>query len=229
MTESKKIDFATILMSATHDMKNSLSMIMLMLEEVSDQYLADHGKPPAQLSTIQYETRRLNNDLMQLLGLYKMGRNEYQPLIDNHCVRDLLDDIITHNRSLAEQQGVSTEIRCDRNIIWFFDRGLILSVLNTIMNNALRYGKSRILISAKTENDQLLISIDDDGSGYPEHMLKEQTGAIGESDYESGSTGLGLFFAQQAAEVHQNKGVHGHTLLTNGGALTGACFSIYLP
>ena len=43
----------------------------------------------------------------------------------------------------------------------------------------------------------------------------------------TGSTGLGLYFGQRIAELHQRNGNSGHIALSNGGALGGGFYSLF--
>ena len=47
--------------------------------------------------------------------------------------------------------------------------------------------------------------------------------------FETGSTGLGLYFADVVAHLHIAGGKTGHIHLNNGGSLGGGCFSLVLP
>jgi signal transduction histidine kinase len=97
------------------------------------------------------------------------------------------------------------------------------------INNAIRYARHALLISAHDEGGQLVLSINDDGDGYPAQMIERQADYLQGINQSSGSTGLGLYFAARIAELHQRNGVHGRTAISNGGPLGGGLFSLYLP
>ena len=111
----------------------------------------------------------------------------------------------------------------------FFDRELVASVLGNCINNAIRYARESLLITVSDEAGQLVISINDDGDGYPAQMLERQADYVQGINHSSGSTGLGLYFANRIAALHQRNGVEGRTEIGNGGPLGGGVFSLYLP
>ena len=111
----------------------------------------------------------------------------------------------------------------------FFDRELIASVLANCINNALRYARHALLITVSDEEGQVVLSINDDGDGYPAEMLERQADYVQGINHSSGSTGLGLYFANRIAALHQRNGVEGRTEIRNGGPLGGGVFSLYLP
>ncbi|MNM92400.1 Sensor protein TorS [compost metagenome] len=98
-----------------------------------------------------------------------------------------------------------------------------------ILNNAIRYAGHTLLISVSDEGEQLLLSINDDGPGFPARMLERQQEYVQGIDGQSGSTGLGLYFAARIAALHERNGVKGRIEIANGGALGGGLFRLYLP
>ncbi|MBP5090547.1 HAMP domain-containing histidine kinase, partial [Pseudomonas chlororaphis] len=74
-----------------------------------------------------------------------------------------------------------------------------------------------------------VLTINDDGEGYPQQMIDNQADYVQGINHSSGSTGLGLYFAERIAALHQRNGVCGRTEIRNGGPLGGGVFSIYLP
>ena len=56
-----------------------------------------------------------------------------------------------------------------------------------------------IKVNGYVENGYLVLSIEDNGSGYPENMLQEGSQAKTKISISSGSTGLGLYFASIVA------------------------------
>ncbi|MOA53720.1 hypothetical protein D3C78_1772210 [compost metagenome] len=74
-----------------------------------------------------------------------------------------------------------------------------------------------------------MLSINDDGPGFSQHMLERQQDYAQGIDAQSGSTGLGLYFAARIAALHERDGVKGRIEIANGGALGGGVFNLYLP
>ena len=84
-------------------------------------------------------------------------------------------------------------------------------------------------ISVKTQEKQLLIQIDDDGSGYPQKLLDEVEQFSSGVNAQTGSTGLGLYFAATIANCHQRQDRRGRIQLQNEAGLKGGSFQLYLP
>jgi signal transduction histidine kinase len=114
-------------------------------------------------------------------------------------------------------------------LLGFFDQDLIGSVVANIITNSIRYAQQHLLVRAWEEAGVLVLSICDDGAGYPEAMLAKQSDYALGINHSTGSTGLGLYFAGRIAALHERQGVRGHIEISNGGPLGGGEFRIYLP
>ena len=225
----KTIDFEASLASTTHDMKNSLSMMLNVIDEIVDNCGPDNCSSHKQLLQMQYEAKRVNNNLVQLLTLYKMDKNQLSINISLYPVSELLGETILQNRTLLDYKGIEIFSECPDDLSWFFDRDLISGVINNVLNNAFRYAKDKITLRASEKDGCLVISIEDNGEGYPDSMIESGNQTSKGVSFKTGSTGLGLYFASVIAMVHKNKGREGSIALSNGGEYGGGCFTITLP
>lgn len=228
-TPRNSIEFPEVLASIVHDMKNSLGMILTTAEETVSACSSRDCPSSNRLSQMQYETKRLNNNLVQLLTLYKMDRAQYTVNITDNVVRDFIEETILQNRPLLDYRGIDVVIECPDDLFWFFDSNLISGVINNILNNAYRYAQDRLKIVAHEKEGYLVLTVEDNGSGYPESMLSSREHDAGGTSFRTGSTGLGLYFASIVASLHKNRDRSGYIEIRNGCDLGGGCFSIHLP
>ncbi|TGN41984.1 sensor histidine kinase [Marinobacter confluentis] len=223
----QNIDFSMVLASAVHDMKNSLGMLLNSLDDLRREQGKSIGES-SRFNTLQYEAERMHNDLVQLLGIYRLGENNLSAHIDEHFVPDFLSEHMARHTPLLEGLGIEFELEAE-DINGFFDADLLTGVLNNTLNNALRYTKKKIKLQAKERDGYLVISVEDDGEGYPESMQHTGTPDFKTLDFNSGSTSLGLFFASSVASLHAEGEKTGSIRLHNGGSLGGGIFEIWLP
>jgi K+-sensing histidine kinase KdpD len=227
-----KMDFPDILASTLHDTKNSLGMLFNTLEEIIEYCTARDCSSSVGFYSLQYEIKRLNHSLIRLLSLYKAEKSQFMINLDFHSVGECIEDIVLQNKPLLASKGIEIETECSEGMFWTFDRSLICSVLENVLNNAFRYAKDKVKISAGKENGYLMLKLEDNGSGYPEFMLvADRKASTGKKtiDFETGSTGLGLYFAMLVAQSHVKKEIAGHITIANGGAYGGGVFKIYIP
>lgn len=228
-TEKIESDFSAIIASSVHDMKNSLCMLLGSLDEIMTRCNATSCPSLKGFSHLQYEGNRVNNSLIQLLSLYRIENGQYSLNLTENDLDECLEECFLESKGLLELKGIATQLHCDEDLLWYFDRNLIVGMLNSVINNSYKYTKSIIKITATIENNYLVISVEDDGNGYPEAMLHGGTEHEPGIDYKSGSTGLGLYFAKILARLHENKGKKGYITTTNTGIDNGGKFSIFLP
>lgn len=227
--EDLQAEFSLILASSVHDMKNSLGMLINTLDETVREM---PPKTPAQASryaTLQYEASRINGELIQLLGLYRTNLQSMPIHVEEHYVRDLIDEQLARNDLLMTSRHLAVELRCDEDLVWYFDAELIGGVIHNILVNCARYTKSQLLVSASIQDKALVIQVCDDGGGYPQAMIEQPVSIDRGISFETGSTNLGLFFAQRVASMHRSGGKSGFIALANGGELEGGIFTLTLP
>jgi signal transduction histidine kinase len=224
-----ELDFASVLASSVHDMKNSLSMVMTTLDDIADLWRPSDAESVTKLGQLQYETKRLNSQLVQMLTLYKIGNNQCLVNIGEHDVAEFLQEATLPHREMLAARGITLTTNAIQGLSWFFDRNLIYGIINNVINNSCRYTRDRIEITARVEEDFLALRIADNGAGYPPAVLDKVDFSQSESSFTSGSTGLGLIFSQQVSALHQHRERRGYISLDNHGIDGGACFSLFLP
>jgi two-component system sensor histidine kinase SenX3 len=249
------------LASTVHDMKNSISVLSGTLENLLAGAAAEaatasitatpspaatsapgqpQDQPPQyeQLGQMLYQTRRLNDNLIQLLALYKeVGKPGYPFDPAAHRVSELVDQVKGQARILLQSRGVTLDVDFPPDAIWTFDEDLIIGVLVHAINNAIRYTRDRILLSVKVDGDYLELRVEDNGGGFPPAILETGAGAVKTADginkvgvnFLSNSSGLGLYFSSEVAKMHKHRQRHGGIRLENGGLLGGGCFVLRLP
>ncbi len=228
---------ALFLASTAHDMKNSISVLSGTLERLLDGALpqTDTADPQfAQMAQMLYQTRRLNDNLMQLLALYKqVGQPEYPFDVQPIPAVELAEQVAALGRVLLQSRGIAFDVEVDPDLIWHLDEDLIVGVVSHAVNNAVNYTRDRIRLALRQEGDLLEIRVEDNGAGYPQALLDAgaaaMSGVSSGVDFRTNSAGLGLYFAREVARMHRHRGRHGAVRLENGGSLGGGCFILTLP
>lgn len=217
--------FDAVLALTVHDIKNSLLLVMDKLDndKVLKQLGIDH---PIEF---KYEIRRINNNLVKLLTLYKMGENQYTLDEQEYNIDDFLQELLLEYHSLCEEKQIQLSCECySQDMVVLFDKVLISAVLNNTIGNAFRYANKQIKVRVQEREDFVKISVLDDGVGYPHAFLDGQE--KGHSiDMYNGATGLGLFFSKMVAAMHVHAGHAGYIELSNNSELGGSCFDLYIP
>ncbi|OFC71687.1 sensor histidine kinase [Alteromonas confluentis] len=226
---SQTIDFSSVLAAAVHDMKNSLCLLIQSIESLSELVPPGNGEVATQVASVHYEATRLNTNLVQILSLYRAELDKLPVTIDECFISDLFDDVMSSVRIYMEQKNLLVTINVQEDISWYLDRELIFMLINDVLINAMRYGTSQIQLTATIVDNKLIITVEDDGEGYPQSMLERSTQDLAGFDVSQGRTGLGLYFARLIANAHCKQTTHGEISLSNGGNLGGSVFEVTLP
>ena len=224
---SPSLDITTLLASSIHDIKNSLGILLVDVDGVSDILDSDNKSHQDALLSLKSTTRRLNNELTQLLVLYRFKTNTYKTSSVFMNVCEFLEDKQREYKIFLEADNIELKTDCTPELHWNFDPMLVTSALNNALNNAQRYAKTQIILSAKKHDDMLCIQIQDDGEGFPETIL--QGDMKNGPDLTQGSTGVGIYFCHEIAHSHCKDNQCGRLEMTNEGPDGGASVSLYLP
>jgi two-component system sensor histidine kinase SenX3 len=231
--DQEQPDLFLFLASTAHDMKNSVSVMGSTLEGL----LADANDKSAAgyraMAQMLYETRRLNNNLIQLLALYKeVGKPGYPFDPQTQRLAELAEQVAGQSRILLDSKDIALDIVCDPELIWIYDEDLILGVVGHAVNNAFHYTQDKICLRIAECDGMLEIRVEDNGRGYPAEMLQAGVSAAGAQrggvNFSSSSTALGLYFSAEVAKMHKHRGVLGSIALENGSG-GGGCFILRLP
>lgn len=99
--------------------------------------------------------------------------------------------------------------------------------ITNLLRNALKYAKSRIVVSAEVIGNSILVRIDDDGIGIPEaerqRVFSAFTRLDRSRDRATGGYGLGLAIVRLVLEQH------GGSAVAEASPLGGARFSLRWP
>lgn len=218
-SEIGTIDLKILLASNIHEIKNLLLQLMLRLD-VMDSTSAD-------VADARLLCRRVNDRMVQMLLLYELQTDQLKLNLVAHNPADFIDDFVRNATALAAGRFIIERREVNVPDYCFFDRELVEMALLNAVHNALRYARQRIVIGAVGTGNSLMLSVEDDGIGYPQPIL-EQTLEIRALKSNNG-TGMGLFFAGVIAAAHKNKDRHGGLILHNKEDNAGAVFTLQLP
>ncbi len=226
-----EIDFTTLFASSIHDIKNLLFMLLNSLDETISTVSTndDDAKiTSSKLSLLKYNGQRINDKLIQMLALFSIAQERYQINIAYHSVEDFIEDMVIEAKPLLNARSITITGVVEDGLCWFFDKEIVAGIISNAIHNALNYAKSEIRINAYAKNEYLVIDVEDDGEGFPQHIL-QNGGTLSAINEANGKTGLGLYFASVSANLHINKKKSGQIELHNGGKLNGAVFTLSLP
>lgn len=214
------------LASTIHEAKNYLGH----LNETIEQLIASNTEIPTERAALaRGQVHNLSHLLTQVLIHYRGMHAGYQLHTEQVDLEDYFEDLEQrHQATLSAKHGkLKTKINTDQAA--FFDEQLINNVLDTLIANALSAGATELTLIADSHlDDQLILELQDNGPGFPSHLLNQDFNSLQTEQAHENKTGLGLYLANQILQAHQNKTATGRMELLNLEA-GGASVSLIIP
>jgi len=202
-----------------HDLKTPLTRLRNRAEEA----LASSGSEAeyrAALERTIEESDGLIRTFNALLMIARAESGQARGNMDDFDAADVAKGIHELYEPLAEDDGMTLRVKTEPDVHLHGNRELISQALANLVENAIKYGKpvpaaqplgaaasagsKEILIEARREGDQVLLSVTDHGAGIPEGDRKhavERFVRLEASRTQPGS-GLGLSLASAVATLH---------------------------
>lgn len=197
----------------THELKSPLAAMRGAAELLSEDMPTDQRR--RFLSNIRTEVQRLQDLVERLLELAALEKRQQLDKIETIRLDQLVDDVITSLEPVATLQQITIVNQIDAVSI-SGERFLLRQAIVNLLQNALEFSPqhSEIIISSTRNKQRVVLKISDQGSGIPDYALSR----IFERFYSlprphrsetvagnSKSTGLGLSFVKEVAELHGGK------------------------
>jgi signal transduction histidine kinase len=210
---SREIDLTrqrrNFMLSVTHELKSPLASIRLVLETLGMHNLSKPQQDRLGKNGM-HDVDRLQNLVESLLLAARLEDN-WRPAYESIQIADIARDCIAGLQ--ARFPAANFRVRVPEKLPRVqADKAGITSVILNLLENAAKYaGKApEITFSAElTTDQQVRLSIADDGTGIPESERK----AIFNKFYRIGNeetrrttgTGLGLYIVQQVVKAHHGR------------------------
>lgn len=210
VTEQEKIEMERreFVANVSHELRTPLTTMRSYLEALSDGAWQDKDIAPNFLNVAQNETERMIRLVNDLLQLSKMDSRDYK------LSKEWVDLVVFFNRiidrfELTKEQTVDFERKLpDKPILLEIDPDKLTQVMDNIISNALKYSPEggKVTFRIKEQEDQIIVSITDQGVGIPKGNVNKIFGRFYRVDKarsrKLGGTGLGLAIAKEMVEAH---------------------------
>ena len=207
----------TFFQNASHELKTPLMAIQGYAEGIQAGVMDAGGAA----EVILKESDRMTELVDELLDISKIDMGRQQLALSEMDVRELLYDSIRAVEPTAAADGITiTPDFPETPIMVSCDDTRLRRAVTNILSNGVRYARSQLHLTCRTDKRNVTIRIQDDGDGIAEEDLPH----IFDRFYmgKSGKSGIGLALTKEI--VHLHKG----TIRAYNGE-TGAVFEISIP
>ena len=186
----------------SHELRTPTAVIL-----AECQYALESGQMAEQtaaLEVIQRQGKRMSRMTEEMLTLSRMERGQTQLAREETDLTELVEVICEDQQELLpehltlrwELEPVMAEVHQD----------MMIRLVINLLNNAVRYAKSKIMVTLTCQNDTVTLTVADDGAGIaPEHqkrIFQRLYQVEGDRTRKSGGLGLGLAMCDQIIRQH---------------------------
>ena len=193
------------LLTLTHELKSPLAAIQ-GASELLQEPMPETDRQRF-LDNIHQETLRMQQVVERLLGLAAVEKRQGLQLVESIDTQVLLDEICESRLvRLQERQLELQRIPAD-NIRITGERFLLSQAIGNLLDNAMDFSPvgDTIQLQQQMTQQHWQLTITDQGPGIPEyaqHRIFERFYSLPRPDGNHKSTGLGLAFVREVAELH---------------------------
>jgi len=199
---------------AAHDLRNPLGAIMSFSVYLAEEFSPSLTESQAEMFDIIGKSSHfmlgLINNLLDVSVIESGHLNLDQQLID---IKALITRSVKINSVLTTTKNMTITVSCPEQLPQVFaDPNKIEQIINNLISNAIKYSQpgTEITVTLCCDNNEVIISVADQGPGIPEteqHKLFKAFGktTVRPTSKEESSTGLGLHIVKKIIEAHGGK------------------------
>lgn len=212
----------------SHDLRNPVTVLKgsakMLKRELSGGVLSSQSAQDS-ISLIEEYTGRIETYIEAMSSVQRLEELQCSPHnINLDVMSKELSECI---RLLTMDYGIKVEEQLEKlqKEVWI-DKAIVYNVAENLIMNAVRFAKDKVIVSLITDSEALLLSVQDDGPGFPHTILRKGAEPFlrGDEGSAPGSHfGMGLYVCRLLCEKH------GGSLKlqnTSNGALATATFKI---
>ncbi|MEU9890961.1 ATP-binding protein [Sphaerisporangium sp. NPDC051011] len=182
-----------------HELRTPLSQVRLETE-VALRRDRPASELRAALTEVSNATDRMTNALDTLIGL---AQRDIRPADGTTPAGKVARDALRACRDRVGGIRLDLERAGEGEVLVGCDHDVVLRMLQPLLDNALRFGRSAVTLQVGREGGEVLFRVRDDGPGFAEDELEVvlRPGVQGHASTPGEGSGLGLALARRLAEA----------------------------
>ncbi|WP_422345194.1 PAS-domain containing protein [Parasphingorhabdus sp.] len=189
------------LAAASHDLVQPLNAARLFTSALDEEIGTQQPRAKKLAHDIDRSIEMADRLLRALLDISRLDSGGLQPKITRFPLAPLFDDLRSEFNRAAREKGL--ELHVEQTDLWVeTDRNLLLSILQNLVSNAVRYTENgSVSLAAKSKSDDVEIRVTDTGVGIEKaqhEKIFEEFQQVGSHIKKEGA-GLGLSISQRIA------------------------------
>ena len=189
----------------THELKSPVSAIK-GASEILNPLMSEQDQNKF-IGNIQFEVHRIDDMINRLLSLVTVEKQAALTEIEKLDLIVVIGQVIHTKASQLVKLGIVVEQSIPQELFVYGDIFLLSQALDNLLQNAIDFSaqNSSINVTIVISEQKIQITIEDQGSGIPEYALAkifDRFYSLARPSSGKKSSGLGLCFVKQIAELH---------------------------
>jgi two-component system OmpR family sensor kinase len=188
---------------AGHELRTPLALLRTELE-LALRHAESREELRAAVRASSEEVDRLAQLADDLLLIASSDRGKLPLRLETLETSELLGSIASRFEWRAQEAGRRVRIMTPAAFQVRGDRVRLEQALGNLLDNALRYGKGEVQLSAARSDGLVELHVTDEGSGFPPELMEQAFERFARLDQARarGGSGLGLSIVRAIAEAH---------------------------
>lgn len=178
-----------------HGLKTPLAILVHEAEHVEALGHADLA------SSIHEQIERMRRQIEYHLAHARAAASAATPTARS-SVADSADSLVRTLRRLYASRGLTIDTTVGGDYAVRCQRQDLDEMLGNLLDNACKWARTRVIVRAQPSNEQIVISVDDDGPGIEAAMREAVLQRGVRADEASPGSGFGLAIVRELAEVY---------------------------
>ena len=196
----------TYVQSLTHEMKSPIAAIRGAAELAAE----DHTPPEARnrfLGNIRVETERMQRIIERLLALAEIESRKTLQRKTNFNLGTLVHQVCEGLQPAFVARGINLRCQSEINVMVSGDPMLLEMAVDNLLQNALEFSSpnTQVEVNVRLADGSAEVVVEDEGPGIPDYALSrvfERFYSLQHPATGRKSSGLGLCFVKEAAQLH---------------------------
>lgn len=198
-----KTDFIN---NITHELKTPLATLGISTKILEQKDIRENDENfNAIINTISRQNNRLQSLIDQVLA-NSLAENEIELQKEKIKTEEFLFSIIEDFKIGYPKIDIETDFQTQKTVLVLDKFHLTTAILN-VLENAVKYGSTKISVKTKNYHDQFSVSIEDNGIGISKNkqaLLFEKFYRVEQGNlHNTKGLGLGLYYVDQIIKAHQ--------------------------
>lgn len=191
-----------------HDLKNPLNPLVNLLPilEISDP----DSKNKEVYDVLIRNANYMKNLVTKIIDLGRLNTPKTKFKFEDVNLYSEFNTVIVNNEINFKEKNIQIKNNIPDNITVYADKLRINELITNLLSNAAKYTKSlgMIALDAKQDNDNVTVSVKDNGIGMTNDQLEhifDEFYKVDPARHDFDSSGLGLSICKRIIEIHKGK------------------------